>query len=69
MKHVFFVFCICMQFLVTSTVQAGSSVNARHSNPEALFLCLWVAAGNEDTQQEQKKSDTETEEEEEPDCD
>ena len=69
MKHLFLVFCICMPFLVASAVQAGSSVNAYRSNPEALFHCFWVAAGNEDTQEEQKQSDTETEEEEEPDCD
>ena len=69
MKHLFLVFCVCMQFLVASAVQAGSSADVYRSNPEALLRCLWVAAGNEDTQEEQKKSDTETEEEEEPDCD
>lgn len=69
MKHLFLVFCICMQFLVASAAQAGSSVNAYRSNPEALFRCLWIAAGNEDTQEEKNKSETETEDEEEPDCD
>ena len=67
MKHLFLVFCICMQIFVASAAQAGSPLDAYRSNPEALFRCLWVAAGNEDTQEEQKES--ETEEEEEPDCD
>jgi hypothetical protein len=56
-----------MQVFVASAAQTGSPFDAYRSNPEALFRCLWVAAGNEDTQGEQKKS--ETEDEEEPDCD
>jgi hypothetical protein len=67
MKYLFLVFCICMQVFVVSAAQAGSPPGAYRSNPEALFRCLWVAAGNEDTQEEENKS--ETEEEEEPDCD
>ena len=67
MKHLFLIFCICMQVSVASAAQAGSPPGAYRSNPEALFRCLWVAAGNEDTQEEQENS--ETEEEEEPDCD
>ena len=69
MKHLFLVFCICMQVFVAGAAQAGSRLDVYRSNPEALFRCLWVAAGNEDTQEEQKKSETETEDEEEPDCD
>jgi hypothetical protein len=69
MKHLFLVFCICMQVSVVSAAQAGSPPGAYWVNSEALFRCLWVAAGDEDTQEEQKKSETETEEEEEPDCD
>jgi hypothetical protein len=69
MKHLFLVFCICMQVFVASAAQAESPPGAYRSNPEALFRCLWVAAGNEDTQEEENKSETETEEEEEPDCD
>ena len=67
MKHLFLIFCICMQVSVASAAQAGSPPGAYRSNPEALFRCLWVVAGNEDTQEEQENS--ETEEEEEPDCD
>ena len=73
MKHLFLVFCICMQVFVASAAQVGSPLDAYRSNPEALFRCLWVAAGNEDTQEEKNKSETEAEDEdedeEEPDCD
>ena len=67
MKYLFLVFCICLQVFVANAAQAGSSADVYRSNPEALLRCLWVAAGNEDTQEEQKQG--ETEEEEEPDCD
>jgi len=56
-----------MQIFVASAAQAGSPLDSYRSNPEALFSCLWVAAGNEDTQEEEEQG--ETEEEEEPDCD
>jgi hypothetical protein len=58
-----------MQVFAASAAQAGSPPGAYLSNVEALFRCLWVTAGSEDTQQEQKKSEADTEEEEEPDCD
>ena len=69
MKHLFLVFCVCMQVFVVGAAQAGSPLDAYRSNSEAMFRCLWVAAGNEDTQQKQEESETEEEEEEEPDCD
>ena len=68
MKYLSLVFCICVQVFVASSTQAGSPLDAYGSNSEALFRCLWVVAGNEDTQEEQKESESE-EEEEEPDCD
>jgi hypothetical protein len=67
MKYLFLVFCLGMQVFVASTTQAGSTLDVYRSNPEAMFRCLWVAAGSEDTQEEKKKS--ETDDEEEPDCD
>jgi hypothetical protein len=67
MKHLFLVFCICMQVFVASAALAGSPLDTYRSNPEALFRCLWVTAGSDEDQQEQEES--ETEEEEEPDCD
>ena len=67
MKHLYLIFCICMQVAVANAAQAGSPFEAYQSNPETLFRCLWVAAGSEENKQEQEES--ETEDEEEPDCD
>jgi len=67
MKHLFLIVCLCMQVFVASAAQAGSPLSAYRSNSAALLHCLWVTAGNEDTQEEQQES--KKEEEEEPDCD
>jgi len=67
MKHLYLIVFLCMQVFVASAAQVGSPLDAYRSNSEALFGCLWVAAGSENTQEEKKKS--ETEDEEEPDCD